>query len=51
MLVQKRQVQVTLDIECYDDLDLQDMDWRDLLELEGDEKIVNINIKERYDFF
>lgn len=51
MLAQKRQVQVTLDIECYDDLDLQDMDWRDLLELEGDEKIVNINIKERYDFF
>jgi hypothetical protein len=51
MLAQKRQVQVTLDIECYDDLDLRDMDWRDLLELEGDEKIININIKERYDFF
>lgn len=45
MIAQKRLVQVTLDIECYDDLDLHDMNWRDILELEGDEN-VHVNIKE-----
>jgi len=30
---------------CYDDLDLQDLNWRDLLDLQGDEE-VNTNIKE-----
>ena len=37
MLAQKRRVSVTLDIECYDDLDIEDLDWKDLLGLEGDE--------------
>lgn len=46
MLAQKRLVQVTLDIECYDDLDLESMDWKDLLELEGDEK-VHVHIKDK----
>ncbi len=36
---QKRLVQVTLDIMCYDDLDLENMDWRELLDLEGDEEV------------
>lgn len=36
---QKRLVQVTLDIMCYDDLDLENIDWRELLQLEGDEDI------------
>jgi len=36
---QKRLVQVTLDIMCYDDLDLENVDWRELLQLEGDEDI------------
>lgn len=39
MLAQKRLVRVTLDIECYDDLDVEDMDWKDLLDLQGDEEV------------
>ena len=39
MLAQKRLVRVTLDIMCYDDLDVDDMDWKDILELQGDEEV------------
>jgi hypothetical protein len=39
MLTQKRIIQVTLDIICYDDLDLDDIDWRELLQLEPGEDI------------
>jgi len=39
MLVQKRLVRVNLDIMCYDDLDVEHMDWKELLELEGDEEV------------
>ena len=39
MLAQKRLVRVTLDIECYDDLDLHNINWKDLLDLEGDEDV------------
>ena len=39
MIAQKRRVIVTLDIECYDDLDLENMNWKELLELEGDEDV------------
>ena len=35
----KRMVSVTLDIECYDDLDLKNIDWNDILGLEGDENV------------
>ena len=35
----KRTVRVTLDIECYDDLDLESYDWNEILGLEGDEKV------------
>lgn len=49
MIAQKRQVRVTLDVTCYNDLDLEDMDWKRLLELEGDED-VHVSIKE-YDPF
>jgi hypothetical protein len=45
MLAQKRRVQVSLDIECYDDLDLKDLNWRELLELQGDEEVYT-SIKE-----
>ena len=45
MLAQKRRVRVTLDIECYDDLELESFDWNDILSLEGDEN-VDINIEE-----
>ena len=49
LTAQKRQVSVTLDITCYDDLDLEDLNWRELLELQGDED-VHVSIKD-YDPF
>lgn len=45
MTITRRQVRVTLDITCYDDLDLEDINWKDLLELEGGED-VDVSIKE-----
>jgi len=42
---QKRHVRVTLDIMCYDDLDVEDLNWRELLDLQGDEDI-DISIKD-----
>jgi hypothetical protein len=49
MLALKRRLTVTLDIMCYDDLDIEHMDWKELLELEGNEE-VHASIKE-YDPF
>ena len=46
----KRMVSVTLDIECYDDLDLESLDWNDILGLEGDEN-VDVSIRETADIF
>ena len=46
MVAHKRQVQVVLDIECYDDLELDDLHWASLLDLEGDEKVHYVSIKE-----
>ena len=46
----KRIVSVTLDIECYDDLELEDLDWREVLDLQGDEKVY-VNIKELADIY
>jgi hypothetical protein len=39
MITQKRLVRITLDIMCYDDLDIENIDFKELLELEGDEEI------------
>lgn len=39
MLAHKKLVRVTLDIICYDDLDLDNINWRQVLELEGDEEV------------
>ena len=39
MIIQKRLVRVTLDIMCYDDLDVDEMDWKEVLELQGDEDV------------
>jgi hypothetical protein len=39
MLAQKRLVRVTLEIECYDDLNVEEMDWKEMLELQGDEDV------------
>ena len=49
MIAQKRLLTVTLDIMCYDDLDVEHIDWKELLELEGTEEVY-CNIKE-YDPF
>lgn len=49
MLALKRRVRVTLDIMCYDDLDLEDINWKDVLELEGDEE-VDASIRDRDPF-
>jgi hypothetical protein len=45
MIAHKRLVRVTLDVECYDDLDLESINWRRVLELEGDED-VDVSIKD-----
>ena len=50
MLAQKRLVRITLDVECYDDLDLDSLEWKDLLDLEGDES-VDVSIKDLSDIF
>ncbi len=39
MYATKRTVRVTLDIECYDDLELESYDWNEVLGLEGDERV------------
>lgn len=50
MIAQKRLVRVTLDIECYDDLDIENLDWQDMLGLEGDEN-VHVSIKDSADLY
>jgi len=39
MYAHKRIVSVTLEIECYEDLDLKSYDWNEVLGLEGDENV------------
>lgn len=50
MISQKRLVRVTLDIDCYDDLDLERLDWQEMLGLEGDES-VHVTIKDVGDIY
>lgn len=50
MIAQKRFLRVTLDVMCYDDLDLEHIDWKELLELEGDED-VHVTIKDVGDIY
>ena len=50
MYARKRIVSITLDIERYDDLPLEDLDWREVLDLQGDEN-VHVSIKEMADIF
>ena len=50
MLAQKRSVTITLEVECYDDLHFEDLDWNDILELEGDEN-VEVQISELADIY
>ena len=50
MIAQKRTIRVILDIECYDDLDIEEQDWREILQLEGDED-VHATIEDLADLF
>jgi hypothetical protein len=45
MIAQKQRVRITLDIECYDDLNFSKIDWEKVLGIEGDES-VDVDIKE-----
>ena len=45
MIAQKRRLSVNLYVECYDDLELEDLNWRDILDLQGDEE-VQVSIKD-----
>ncbi len=49
-ITQKRLVRVTLDIMCYDDFPLQDLDFHEVLGLEGDES-VDVDIKDFSEIF
>lgn len=51
MLAQKRHVRITLDIEFYDDLDIENLDWKELLELEGSEDVHVVSIKDYDDVY
>ena len=46
----KRQVRVTLDIECYEDLELDNINWNDVLDLQGDED-VSVSLQELDEFW
>ena len=46
----KRLIRVTLDIECYEDLDLDNIEWNDVLGLEGDEA-VDVRVTDYSDVF
>ena len=35
----KRKVQITLDIECFDDIDIDNIDWESVLNLEPNETV------------
>ena len=41
----KRTIKVTLDLEVYEDFDIRDLDFNELLLLEGDE-CVNVSIND-----
>ena len=47
-ITHKRTFQVTLDIECYEDLDIVGQDWRELLDLQGDES-VEVSVRDSND--
>ena len=41
----KRAIKVTLELEVYEDFDIRDVDFSELLSLEGDE-CVNVNVND-----
>jgi len=34
---ERRRFRITLYVECYDDIQLEDRDWNNILDLQGDE--------------
>lgn len=46
----KKHLQVVLDLSVYDDLNIEDIDWASMLQLEGDES-VDVNIKDFYEVY
>lgn len=46
----KRLIRITLDVECYDDFNPEDLDWNEILDLEGDEH-VDVSIKDYAEIF
>lgn len=42
--MQKNRYRVVLDIEAYDDLDVQNLNWNEVLKLEGDESVEVLSI-------
>jgi len=46
----KRMVRVTLDLMCYDDLELGDIPWREILHLEDDEDL-HVSVEDFSDIF
>lgn len=48
--VQKKRYRVILDLEAYDDLDVENLDWGELLKLEGDE-CVSSKVKDYSDLY
>ena len=49
LMYNKRTVEITLDVECYEDLDLENINWNDVLGLEGDET-VHCHIRELVEY-
>lgn len=50
MIAHKKLVRITLDVECYDDLDLENINWAKLLQLEGDEN-VHAKVQDYHELF
>lgn len=48
--IQKKRYRVVLDIEAYDDLDLLNLDWSEVLKLEGDECVYS-SVKDYDDLY
>lgn len=46
LTLQKNRYRVVLDLEVYDDFNPHETEWKDLLNLEGDESIDIVSIKD-----
>jgi hypothetical protein len=48
-IIQKTRYRIVLDLDVYDDLDPQQIDWHNILKLEGDED-VSVTVKNLDDY-